>query len=202
VLKLFNILGKALGAMALMLLLVFIAFISQIPWHNTEIPRDKQIDAIVVLTGGSGRIEEAMQLLQHIEAKHLFISGVSESFTFKDLAERADFAIYFQQKINLGRNGLTTYLNAIETRDFVTEHHLKSIILVTSNYHIPRTKLIFSAILPNIEIIYYPAISDEERTNGFVYKNYHLYLNEFKKYLGYLILYLTDSFSANEENIN
>lgn len=124
-------------------------------------------DAIVVLTGSSGRIDAGLQLLEENRAKHLFISGVGQDATLADLSR--NLTSFDQQKveemkdhISLGHAASSTDENAVEATDWVKEHGYNSIILVTSNYHMPRSLYIFKKSMKDVEIIPYPLVKNEQ----------------------------------------
>lgn len=118
---------------------------------------DVTVDGIVVFTGGKGRIEKSLKLLQQNKAERLLVSGV-----FKDhehLPSLTSLPPAVQQKVQLGHFAADTLTNVKETKDWVIQYHLKSILLVTSHYHMPRSYLILKNALPNIKIYLYPVIN-------------------------------------------
>lgn len=116
----------------------FIHLIPFVPSDNTE-----RTDAIVVLTGGSLRLERGFQLLQEGKADHLFISGVENGITLESLLKNKEIWPYAsaipQSRIELGHKARSTFGNAEETAEWMERNHIKTIRLVTGNYHIPRS---------------------------------------------------------------
>jgi uncharacterized SAM-binding protein YcdF (DUF218 family) len=113
-------------------------------------------DAIVVLTGGSGRLDEGLKLLEEGSANLLFISGVYQGVDMRNLLEA-----YRRNPQDLNccvsiGHAEDTIANATETRDWVREHNVKSVRLVTSGYHMPRSVLEFSYALPEVTLIQHP----------------------------------------------
>ena len=99
------------------------------------------VDLIVVLTGGQGRLKEAVQFLQNGRGRYLFVSGTAPKAQLLDILkankiETLSDAIY--AKILLGDESRTTQENAIEIRKIVESLQAHSILLVTSNYHMKR----------------------------------------------------------------
>ena len=114
-------------------------------------------DAIVVLTGGSGRLEAGLALLEAGRAKKLFVSGVYHGVdvaTLLQLSQTAprDLACC----IALGYAADDTTGNASETAVWMAENRYRSMLLVTANYHLPRSLLEFHAVMPDIEIAAWP----------------------------------------------
>ena len=120
----------------------------------------KRTDAIVVLTGGSGRLNEGVRLLSERRAERLFVSGVYRGVDVATLLKLS------QQKpaelsccIGIGY-AEDTIDNARETLDWVRDNRVKSLRLVTSAYHMQRALLEFSNTLPFVEITPHPVFSD------------------------------------------
>lgn len=117
---------------------------------------DTQTDAIVVLTGGSGRLDEGLKLLEQGAAEKLFISGVYKGVDMKNLLEA-----YRQNPQDLNccveiGHAENTINNATETRDWVQKNNVNSMRLVTSGYHMPRSVLEFEHELPDVHLIQHP----------------------------------------------
>lgn len=145
----------------------FIVYTQNLRWERPTSP----MDAIVVLTGGSNRIEQGLHLLDTGYAQHLFITGVNVNVDMKDIE-----SIWDREKnagvidpedrleipccIALGRRAQNTRQNAKETAEWMKEKDVYSFILVTSNYHIPRAMLEFKAAMPKTKIHVDP-ISDD-----------------------------------------
>ncbi|MBI1366180.1 MAG: YdcF family protein [Alphaproteobacteria bacterium] len=144
-------------------LLVFIAHVPRLAG-----PPDVKADAAVVYTGtGGARIATAMAVLASGAAKRLLISGVNPETTRTSLAAlwRGDMAD-FDCCVDLGVEAKSTEGNAREVRDWARAHGFKSLILVTSDYHMPRALLETRAQLPDVAIIAYPVESGYLGKNG------------------------------------
>jgi uncharacterized SAM-binding protein YcdF (DUF218 family) len=150
---------------------------------------DTPTDAIVVLTGGSQRIEGGLKLLADGKAKKLFISGVYQGV---DTAEMLRLSRATPQWVAccvvLGHAADNTVGNALETALWLRHEGYRSIRLVTANYHMRRALLEFRRVVPDVEIIPHPVVPDGARWDpwwawrGPVY----LVVVEYTKYLGAL----------------
>jgi len=139
-------LGWALG---------FLAFVSTLP--ETIAAPERPTDAIVVLTGGSQRLETGLDLLDKARAPKLFISGVHRGV---DVAELLRIARKEPGRLEccivIDYNADDTIGNARETARWVSRQGLTSIRLVTAGYHMPRSLLEFKAALPQVTIVPHP----------------------------------------------
>ncbi|MDP3899265.1 MAG: YdcF family protein, partial [Mesorhizobium sp.] len=99
-------------------------------------------DAIIVLTGGQSRIDAAVDLLKNGKGKRLLISGVNPMAGRDDLraATGGDWSL-FNCCVDIDHAALDTIGNAAESAKWVRQHAYDSVILVTNNYHMPRTML-------------------------------------------------------------
>lgn len=119
-------------------------------------------DAIVALTGGTNRIDEAFDLLLERRADKLLISGVHKDVTMDDLlaasslGETKQKAIRAHCCITLDHLALSTRSNAEQARDWIEQNNVRSVILVTSNYHILRAEMEFRRMVPQIAL--YPHV--------------------------------------------
>lgn len=121
------------------------------------VPDAPRADAIVVLTGGDGRLQSAATLLDEQRGSRLLISGVHPDVTEDELrtAMSVDTA-RFACCVDLGREAADTAGNAREIAQWVETNQFGSIIVVTSDYHIPRSLLELAAILPDTDLVAYP----------------------------------------------
>ncbi len=102
----------------------------------------RKTDAIVVPTGGAGRIDRGIALLKEQAAKRMLVTGVAPEVRPIDLArEYQEKPALFACCIDLGREAVDTRSNAAETADWVRRHHYKSVRLVTSDWHLARARL-------------------------------------------------------------
>lgn len=148
------------------LILVGYLFVSFIYSDSSKRNEVMLLDAIVVLTGGTGRIEAGASLLSEGRAPVLILSGVNKESDLKSIFFKVNIALD-TSRIIIEAGAKSTYENAVEVRKILREKGLKDIILVTSNYHIKRALYIFRKVLPEEVMIYpYPVPSpnfDEKR---------------------------------------
>jgi uncharacterized SAM-binding protein YcdF (DUF218 family) len=133
-------------------------------------------DAAVVLTGGAGRFEHAMDVLRAGKAKRLLVSGVDPSVTKPDLARRSPG----NQKllaccVDLGSESVDTRSNAEETGRWMAAHHYRSLRLITSDWHMRRARYEFDRALGHK----YRLIPDAVRTEP----SFLTLFGEYNKYL-------------------
>lgn len=152
-------------ALVFFLVLVLIWFIGLVKFAKS-IPggvadEHTRTNAIVVLTGGSKRLDEGFALLSNGMADRLFISGVYRGVEAEHL-----FRLFKHSPgkeaccIDIGRDADDTVGNARETSDWVEKNNLKSIRLVTAGYHMPRSLLEFQHAMPGVEIVPHPVFPD------------------------------------------
>ncbi|GAB0113082.1 YdcF family protein [Acidisoma sp. C75] len=112
-------------------------------------------DGIVVLTGGEDRLAAAFEMLNEGHADQLLISGVPPAVTLHDLESSAHLSRPpSASHVTLGHRAQTTVGNAEETAAWVAAHHIRSLIVVTAGYHMPRALLEMSRAMPGV--IFYP----------------------------------------------
>lgn len=111
-------------------------------------------DAIVVLTGAEFRIAEGARLLEQQRGKRLLISGVHPSVTRADLKRITGLPpALLECCVDVDTKALDTIGNASETRGWVEQHGFSSLVLVTSNYHMPRSLAEFARVMPAVTIV-------------------------------------------------
>ena len=124
-------------------------------------------DGVVALTGGSAeRIDAAMQLLEAGKAKRMLISGVSRQVTRAELQilTGADKPIY-DCCVDLGFRAADTVGNARETAQWARGKGYRTLILVTSDYHMPRARLELKGAMPEAVVYPYPVATPELRAS-------------------------------------
>ena len=178
-------LTMAAGATGLILLAGgFVRFVSSIA--NDEVSLESRADGIVALTGAAGRIPDAIELLATERGKRLLITGVHRATSSREIARITPlYSKYFSCCIDLDRSALNTLGNALETRRWAREHNFNSLIVVTSNWHMPRAMAELAHQLPDVTLIAYPVISEKVKTEPW-WSNTdtaRLLLAEYLKYL-------------------
>lgn len=140
-------------------------FAAQLP-RTSQAP-ERATDAIVVLTGGAGRIDRGFELLAEERAERLLISGVYRGVEVEELLALAQRSPEEMRCcIELGYEADNTIGNARETAVWVATHHIRSLRLVTAAYHMPRARLELSRYLPGVEILEEPVLAETSRLDG------------------------------------
>lgn len=133
-------------------------------------PEGARGDAIIVLTGGYQRIEQAVGLLRDGVGKRLLISGVNPATTRSQIRKMTQGSSdMFSCCVDMGYKAIDTIGNANEAASWIRDHNYSSIVVVTNNYHMHRSLHELRSASPQTEFIAYPVISaDLARTNWFV----------------------------------
>jgi uncharacterized SAM-binding protein YcdF (DUF218 family) len=105
-------------------------------------------DAVVVITGGSGRIEHGIDVLSKGNAKRMLIAGTDPSVTKPDLIRRlGGKKKLFDCCVDLGSESVDTRSNAEEAKRWLDKHRYKSLRLVTSDWHMRRARYEFRRVM-------------------------------------------------------
>lgn len=158
--------------------------------NHYQIDTQTHTDAIVALTGGRNRISEAIRLLNHHSAEHLFISGVDKYTSIKNILNTNNLKTSLAHNITIGHNAANTVENATETKLWIEQNNITSIRLVTSNYHILRANLEFKIHTPETSIILHPVYSENiEKKWWTSWQTFSLICKEYNKFIYTLIKY-------------
>lgn len=160
-------------------------------WFARQLPRevadgDRITDAIVVLTGGSGRVETGLKLLARERAKKLFISGVYRGVEVNEILRFASEAPEdLACCIALGYVADNTAGNALETAEWMRGEGYHSLRLVTAAYHMPRSLVEFRRAMPDVEIVPHPIFPDHVKQSDWWRwpGTALLFASEYNKYL-------------------
>jgi uncharacterized SAM-binding protein YcdF (DUF218 family) len=178
-------LTMTIGVVAVLVLTVgFFWFAFSISPDEPQVER--KADGIVVLTGAASRIPDAIELLAAERGKRLLITGVHRATSAKEIARLTPlYSKFFTCCIDLDRSALNTFGNALETRRWAREHNFNSLIVVTSNWHMPRAMAELSHQLPDTTLIAYPVSSEKVKTEPW-WQNVDTARFLFAEYLKYL----------------
>lgn len=125
-------------------------------------PADARADGIVVLTGGAERIPNGIALLAAGRGSRMLISGVNPQVSEAAVAkDKPSLAAFNGCCVDFGREAADTIGNAAEARKWVEAHGFRSVMVVTSAYHIPRSLAEFAEALPDRTLIPYPVVRSE-----------------------------------------
>ena len=186
-------LRRRLARLAGAFLLLFSIWLVGLVYFTTLIPDSvadpaTPTDGIVVLTGGSDRLREGLQLLADGKAKRLLISGVYREASLDDLLRQASVNLSQPLReccVTVGYRAGNTLGNATEAAEWAAANDVHSLRLVTADYHMPRSLLEFSHALPGALIVPHPVFPGEVKrerwwlwpgTASLVVSEYHKYL--------------------------
>lgn len=175
---------KGLCALLVLMVCVVVVLFIDFSYQTFSMrPRQVNADAIVVLAGGRGRVEEGIRLYRDHRARWLFLVGVDPSVRKWDLfkekkGERGGEDVLLE---NVSRNTLE---NAIHARDLITRKDVRSVLLITSRYHMKRSILLFNSVLPKDIAVYpYPVDSRNLKEEWWSHEgSFRLLFGEFYKY--------------------
>ena len=162
------------GAVAALVWLTgFVLFTATLPEAT---PLAVAADAVVVLTGGPGRLARGVAVMQAGSARRMLVSGVGEAVTRAELAATLDDGAdgrsldaaarlanrrLLAAQVDLGYSAVDTRSNAAETTDWMAANNFKSLRLVTSAWHMRRAELELRAQLPADIAIITDAVPNE-----------------------------------------
>ena len=155
----------------------FIWFMS-VTLQPTE-PPPAHADGIVALTGGAGRVELALHLLAAGQADKLLVSGIGGGTDLATLGRRAGVdPAPLADRITLGRYAASTRGNGVETAAWAEQQNIRSLIVVTATYHMPRALAELRHALPGVQLFPLPVRASTESVPGL-----RLEAEEYTKYL-------------------
>ena len=153
---------RGLAVLAGMIILVWlVGLISFAQTLTRQLTDPQSADAIVALTGGDKRLEEAVYLLRLDKGDRLLISGANPATTLNDIQSLVDAPNFlFDCCIDIESTAANTVGNAEETAQWALDKGYTSLIIVTADYHMPRSLLEFRRAMPDIELVPYSIQSD------------------------------------------
>lgn len=177
----------ALGVVVLLWLAGLFVFADRVIDSTPAVEPDDPADAIVVLTGASDlRLKEGMRLLERRKGQRLFISGVNPEVKRPELLDVTQGSKrLYECCVDLGYEAENTVGNAREIADWARGHDFYTIIVVTSDYHMPRSLLELKADMPDAKFIAYPVATPDLDARGWwkSRKGERIIVVEYCKYL-------------------
>lgn len=139
-------------------------------------PAAEKTDVIVVPTGGSGRISRGVELLREGSSDKLLVTGVFEDVKPPEFA--AQYGLSAQEMdccVVLGFAALDTRGNARETAEWIKEGEYRSLRLVTSDWHMRRSRNELQQVLPEGVRVVEDAVASEPSL-WMLFLEYHKWL--------------------------
>lgn len=179
--------GKRLQPVRLIAFLAVVLYLGGFVHWSLRVTGQADLDsrtraeAIVVLTGDAGRLAEAGRLLDEGYGDHLLVSGVHPSVTIEDMRGLTGLdPARFSCCVTMGRLAEDTLGNAVETAEWAEENGYKRLIIVTSDYHLPRSLLEMQKLMPEVDLVAAPVRTTPPwRAAG----RLRLWILEYTKYL-------------------
>ena len=152
--------------------------------EQSERDPPERADGIVALTGGSQRIEDAIELLAKGYGERLLITGVNERTTRETIKRLSPGQRHLVECcVDLDYIAQNTIGNAEEIRRWVQSRGFRSLIVVTSNYHLPRTLAELDDVLPHVRKLPYAVIAARTGVGWFDIARTRVLLAEYVKFL-------------------
>jgi uncharacterized SAM-binding protein YcdF (DUF218 family) len=193
-------------------IILLLLWLGGLGWFIAQVPvsGDLSVDdaeTVIILTGGSMRVQEGMAVFAAKQSKKVLISGIGTGVTMQDILSMAEGDVAFfaaeddfvdshqhddvvhdeqenMVQMVLGSMATSTFTNAYESKIFMDLNHFTSATIVTSNYHVPRTKMIFRHVMPKYKFDYHPVYSwGLLNADGLDYKAFRVIMREYNKYL-------------------
>ena len=134
-------------------------------YKNTDLNK-KEIEGIVVLTGDKFRILEGLKILNSEIGYKLLISGVNKEISIEEIKkEFPKFNQLFNCCVELESISTNTFENVREIFFWKKNNNIKNILLITSDYHLPRVELEVNRLLLDQETFYYGVKYDNQKMN-------------------------------------
>src|ERR1700744_5347444 len=174
----------AIGAVATALVAGFAGFLFNL--RSTEVQPERKADGIVVLTGGASRVSDAMELLAAGYGQRLLISGGHPPIAAADISRSVQEGQgRFRCCVDLDHSAVNTRSNALETRRWTRERGFTSLVVGSSNYHMPRAIVEMSAAMPDVTLVPFAVVGEKWRDEPWWSSGatFRLVLSEYGKYV-------------------
>lgn len=157
---------------------IILAWMLGFVWFALLLPQPAaiaQTDAVVVLTGGPNRIDRGLEILKAGKSRKMLISGVDRDVKPAELAAQYPGSDrYFTCCIDLGFQSVDTRSNALETARWATRNKVKSLRLVTHDWHMRRARFELDRALPSDITVTNDAVATQPSLNA-LFKEYNKY---------------------------
>jgi uncharacterized SAM-binding protein YcdF (DUF218 family) len=156
---------------------VFLVWVIGFLWFVVSLPRPAEdavsTDAVIVLTGGPGRIARGLDVLAGGQADKLLVSGVDPEVRPQEFA--AEFGVSPRMMaccVTLGFAAVDTRSNASETAKWVAQNEVRSLRLVTTDWHMRRAAGELYRTLPATVTVVRDAVPSQPNM-GTLFLEYH-----------------------------
>jgi len=132
--------------------LLLLAWMLGFIWFAMALPQPagaEKTDGVVVVTGGEGRITRALTVLRAGQARQMLVSGVDRE------VKPGEFAVAWKVEkrlmaccITLGFEAVDTRSNGAEAAAWIAAKNLRSVRLVTTDWHMRRAAFELRRVLP------------------------------------------------------
>lgn len=130
----------------IILCLIFVAALVESFIHNDA---DKPVDSdvIVILGGGDqGRVQKAADLYKSGYSDKVIITPVGDRYNTQELTSIVRHYGFEEEDIIVDTESTSTYTNAQRTLEIMEENNFESALVVTSDYHVKRAKIIYNRL--------------------------------------------------------
>ena len=156
-----NIIHIILTLFLILVLSHFIFFLSLVKNFKSDYTTIKSIDSIVVLTGDKFRISKGMEILSNGIGEKLLLSGVNKNIKLTNIInEFPKYKNFFDCCVEIENISSNTFENSRETFLWLEKNKYNSVLIVSSDYHMPRAKLEFEKFLNTKNTYYHPVNSN------------------------------------------
>ncbi len=157
---------------------ILLAWVLGFAWFALLLPQPAPMakaDAVVVLTGGPNRIDRGLQILKSGKSRKMLISGVDRDVKPPELAAQYPGSTrYFDCCVDLGFASVDTRSNALETARWAARHKVKTLRLVTHDWHMRRARFELNRALPENIVVTNDAVSTQPSLE-ILFKEYNKY---------------------------
>lgn len=157
--------------------LMFLAWAIGFLWFAVALPKPVggavTTDAVIVVTGGPGRIARGLEVLDKGLADRLLVSGVDSEVRPGEFA--AEFGVSPAEMdccVTLGFAAVDTRSNAAETAKWVAQKEVRSLRLVTTDWHMRRAAGELDRALPDHVTVIRDAVPSQPDL-GTLFLEYH-----------------------------